>query len=208
MKIKLIEMFSKICLEVFEKSILNYHRKDSVNQFISNPFEKDKIEHLLYHKNWIDTVQWHLEDLIRDPEIDPTEALKLKRTIDSSNQKRTDLVEFIDSFFLDTYRNISPKKGATLNSETPAWAIDRLSILSLKIFHMKEQANRAGASQKHLEDCSKKLNVLKQQKIDLCTSIDELISDIESGNKYMKTYKQMKMYNDEDLNPVLYNLKK
>ncbi len=208
MKIKLIEMFSKICLEVFEKSILNYHSKDSVNQFISNPFEKDKIEHLLYHKNWIDTVQWHLEDLIRDPEIDPTEALKLKRTIDSSNQKRTDLVEFIDSFFLDTYRNISPKKGATLNSETPAWAIDRLSILSLKIFHMKEQANRAGASQKHLEDCSKKLNVLKQQKIDLCTSIDELISDIESGNKYMKTYKQMKMYNDEDLNPVLYNLKK
>ncbi len=208
MKIKLIEMFSKICLEVFEKSILNYHSKDSVNQFISNPFEKDKIEHLLYHKNWIDTVQWHLEDLIRDPEIDPTEALKLKRTIDSSNQKRTDLVEFIDGFFLDIYRNISPKKGATLNSETPAWAIDRLSILSLKIFHMKEQANRAGASQKHLEDCSKKLNVLKQQKIDLCTSIDELISDIESGNKYMKTYKQMKMYNDEDLNPVLYNLKK
>ena len=201
-------MFSKICLEVFEKSISNYHVKDSVNQALSNPFEKDKIEHLLYHKNWIDTVQWHLEDLIRDPEIDPTEALKLKRTIDSSNQKRTDLVEFIDSFFLDTYNNISPKKEATLNSETPAWAIDRLSILSLKIFHMNEEANRSGANQKHQEECAKKLNVLKEQNIDLCTSIDELIFDIESGNKYMKTYKQMKMYNDEDLNPVLYNLKK
>ena len=201
-------MFSKICLEVFEKSISNYHVKDSVNQAQSNPFEKDKIEHLLYHKNWIDTVQWHLEDLIRDPEIDPTEALKLKRTIDSSNQKRTDLVEFIDSFFLDTYNNISPKKEATLNSETPAWAIDRLSILALKIFHMNEEANRVGANQKHQEECAKKLNVLKEQNIDLCTSIDELIFDIESGNKYMKTYKQMKMYNDEDLNPVLYNLKK
>ena len=201
-------MFSKICLEVFEKSISNYHVKDSVNQALSNPFEKDKIEHLLYHKNWIDTVQWHLEDLIRDPEIDPTEALKLKRTIDSSNQKRTDLVEFIDSFFLDTYNNISPKKEATLNSETPAWAIDRLSILALKIFHMNEEANRVGANQKHQEECSKKLNVLKEQNIDLCTSINELIFDIESGNKYMKTYKQMKMYNDEDLNPVLYNLKK
>ena len=201
-------MFSKICLEVFEKSISNYHVKDSVNQALSNPYEKDKIEHLLYHKNWIDTVQWHLEDLIRDPEIDPTEALKLKRTIDSSNQKRTDLVEFIDSFFLDTYNNISPKKEATLNSETPAWAIDRLSILALKIFHMNEEANRVGANQKHQEECAKKLNVLKEQNIDLCTSIDELIFDIESGNKYMKTYKQMKMYNDEDLNPVLYNLKK
>ena len=201
-------MFSKICLEVFEKSISNYHVKDSVNQALSNPFEKDKIEHLLYHKNWIDTVQWHLEDLIRDPEIDPTEALKLKRTIDSSNQKRTDLVEFIDSFFLDTYNNISPKKEATLNSETPAWAIDRLSILALKIFHMNEEANRVGANQKHQEECAKKLNVLKEQNIDLCNSIDELIFDIESGNKYMKTYKQMKMYNDEDLNPVLYNLKK
>ena len=201
-------MFSKICLEVFEKSISNYHVKDSVNQALSNPFEKDKIEHLLYHKNWIDTVQWHLEDLIRDPEIDPTEALKLKRTIDSSNQKRTDLVEFIDSFFLDTYNSISPKKEATLNSETPAWAIDRLSILALKIFHMNEEANRVGANQKHQEECAKKLNVLKEQNIDLCTSIDELIFDIESGNKYMKTYKQMKMYNDEDLNPVLYNLKK
>ena len=153
-------------------------------------------------------MQWHLEDLIRDPEIDPTEALKLKRTIDSSNQKRTDLVEYIDSFFLDTYKSISPKKEATLNSETPAWAIDRLSILSLKIFHMNEEANRIGANQNHLEDCARKLNILKEQNLDLCTSIDELISDIESGNKYMKTYKQMKMYNDEDLNPVLYNLKK
>ena len=208
MNIKVKVMFSKICLDVFEKSVLNYHVKDSVNQAISNPFEKDKIEHLLYHKNWIDTVQWHLEDLIRDPEIDPTEALKLKRTIDSSNQKRTDLVEYIDSFFLDTYKSISPKKEATLNSETPAWAIDRLSILSLKIFHMNEEASRIGANQNNLEECAKKLNILKEQNLDLCTSIDELISEIESGNKYMKTYKQMKMYNDEDLNPVLYNLKK
>ena len=201
-------MFSKQCFEIFEKSIADYHINDLVDQTMSNPFDKKQIEHLLYHKNWIDTVQWHLEDLIRDPEIDPIEALKLKRTIDSSNQKRTDLVEFIDGYFLNKYKNVNPKNGATLNSETPAWAIDRLSILSLKIFHMKEEAHRKGANKQHLDLCKEKLTILKEQKTDLSTAIDQLIFDIESGNKCMKTYKQMKMYNDEELNPVLYNLKK
>ena len=201
-------MFSKLCSKVFSQSIADYHVKNSVNELANNPFKKDQIEHLLYQKNWIDTVQWHLEDLIRDPEINPVEALKLKRTIDQSNQKRTDLVEYIDSYFLDTFKNVKIKPNASFNSESPAWAIDRLSILALKIFHMKEETIRKNASENHIKNCEQKLQVLNQQSDDLCTAIDQLLKDIESGLKYMRTYKQMKMYNDEDLNPVLYKSKK
>ena len=175
---------------------------------IKNPYPKDQFEHLLYQKNWIDTVQWHLEDIIRDPEIEPAEALKIKRVIDASNQKRTDLVEFIDGYFLNKFKDIEPNENATLNSETIAWALDRLSILALKIFHMSEEANRENAEQSHKTSCQNKLDVLNEQKIDLSTAIDQLIQDIEKGNKYMKIYKQMKMYNDEELNPVLYKAKK
>tara|TARA_B110000261_G_C12925282_1_gene294143 strand:+ start:28 stop:633 length:606 start_codon:yes stop_codon:yes gene_type:complete len=201
-------MFSKFCLKVFNQSIEDYHVKNSVNEIANNPYKKDDIEHLLYQKNWIDTVQWHLEDLIRDPEIDPIAALKLKRTIDHSNQQRTDLVEYIDSYFLDTYKKVDIKKEATFNSESPAWAIDRLSILSLKIFHMAEETTRSNASAVHVKNCQEKLDILNQQNQDLCKAIDQLLKDIESGEKYMRTYKQMKMYNDEDLNPVLYKSKK
>ena len=201
-------MFSKLCLKVFSQSIADYHVKNSVNELPNNPFKKDQIEHLLYQKNWIDTVQWHLEDLIRDPEINPVEALKLKRTIDQSNQKRTDLVEYIDSYFLDTYKNVKIKPNASFNSESPAWAIDRLSILALKIFHMQEETIRKNASENHNKNCKQKLQVLNHQSDDLCAAIDQLLKDIESGLKYMRTYKQMKMYNDEDLNPVLYKSKK
>ena len=201
-------MFSKLCSKVFSQSIADYHVKNSVNELPKNPFKKDQIEHLLYQKNWIDTVQWHLEDLIRDPEINPVEALKLKRTIDQSNQKRTDLVEYIDSYFLDTFKNVKIKPNASFNSESPAWAIDRLSILALKIFHMQEETIRKNASENHIKNCEQKLQVLNQQSDDLCTAIDQLLKDIESGLKYMRTYKQMKMYNDEDLNPVLYKSKK
>jgi hypothetical protein len=201
-------MFSKFCLKVFNQSIEDYHVKNSVNEIANNPYKKDDIEHLLYQKNWIDTVQWHLEDLIRDPEIDPIAALKLKRTIDYSNQQRTDLVEYIDSYFLDTYKKVDIKKEATFNSESPAWAIDRLSILSLKIFHMAEETTRSNASAAHVKNCQEKLDILNQQNQDLCKAIDQLLKDIESGEKYMRTYKQMKMYNDEDLNPVLYKSKK
>jgi hypothetical protein len=172
------------------------------------PFNKQEIEYLLYQKNWIDTVQWHLEDLIRDPKINPEEALKLKRTIDASNQKRTDLVEYIDSYFLETYKHVKINDDATFNSESPAWAIDRLSILALKIFHMKEETVRANATQNHVDNCKDKLETLNQQCKDLCRAIDQLLNDIELGNKYMLIYKQMKMYNDEDLNPVLYKSKK
>ena len=201
-------MFSKFCLKVFNQSIEDYHVKNSVNEIANNPYKKDDIEHLLYQKNWIDTVQWHLEDLIRDPEIDPIAALKLKRTIDHSNQQRTDLVEYIDGYFLDTYKKVDIKKEATFNSESPAWAIDRLSILSLKIFHMAEETTRSNASAAHVKNCQEKLDILNQQNQDLCKAIDQLLKDIESGEKYMRTYKQMKMYNDEDLNPVLYKSKK
>jgi hypothetical protein len=198
-------MFSDLCLKVFDQCIVDYHIKNSINENSINPFEKDDIKHLLYQKNWIDTVQWHLEDLIRDPKINPIDALELKRTIDRSNQKRTDLVEYIDSYFLEKYKNVEISNTATFNSESPAWAIDRLSILALKIFHMDEETKRKGASDEHIRNCSTKLQILIQQKEDLCSAIDQLLSDIESGTKYMKTYKQMKMYNDEDLNPVLYN---
>ena len=194
--------------KIFDQSINDYHVKDSIETQIKNPYPKDQFEHLLYQKNWIDTVQWHLEDIIRDPEIEPAEALKIKRVIDASNQKRTDLVEFIDGYFLNKFKDIEPNENATLNSETIAWALDRLSILALKIFHMSEEANRENAEQSHKTSCQNKLDVLNEQKIDLSTAIDQLIQDIEKGNKYMKIYKQMKMYNDEELNPVLYKAKK
>ena len=194
--------------KIFDQSINDYHVQDSIETQIKNPYHKDQFEHLLYQKNWIDTVQWHLEDIIRDPEIEPAEALKIKRVIDASNQKRTDLVEFIDGYFLNKFKDIEPNENATLNSETIAWALDRLSILALKIFHMSEEANRENAEESHKTSCQNKLDVLNEQKIDLSTAIDQLIQDIENGNKYMKIYKQMKMYNDEELNPVLYKAKK
>ena len=201
-------MKSLYFFKIFDRSINDYHVKDSIETQIKNPYPKDQFEHLLYQKNWIDTVQWHLEDIIRDPEIEPAEALKIKRVIDASNQKRTDLVEFIDGYFLNKFKDIEPNENATLNSETIAWALDRLSILALKIFHMSEEANRENAEQSHKTSCQNKLDVLNEQKIDLSTAIDQLIEDIEKGNKYMKIYKQMKMYNDEELNPVLYKAKK
>ncbi len=201
-------MFSKLAYSVFEQSIYDYHQYDNVDQPINNPFPIEQIEHLLYLKNWIDTVQWHFEDIIRDPNIDPEAALTLKRRIDASNQERTDMVEYIDSYFLKKYANIIVKNDAKINSESPAWAIDRLSILALKIFHMKEEANREEASEDHRDKCQSKLNILLEQRTDLTTAIEDLLTDIESGNKFMKVYKQMKMYNDDELNPVLYQNKK
>ena len=201
-------MKSLYFFKIFDQSINDYHVKDSIETQIKNPYPKDQFEHLLYQKNWIDTVQWHLEDIIRDPEIEPAEALRIKRVIDASNQKRTDLVEFIDGYFLNKFKDIEPNENATLNSETIAWALDRLSILALKIFHMSEEANRENAEESHKTSCQNKLDVLNEQKIDLSTAIDQLIQDIEKGNKYIKIYKQMKMYNDEELNPVLYKAKK
>jgi hypothetical protein len=201
-------MFSKLAFSVFEQSISDYHQFDNVDQPINNPFSKDKFEHLLYHKNWIDTVQWHFEDIIRDPNIDPVAALTLKRRIDASNQERTDMVEYIDSYFLQKYNAVTAKNNAKINSESPAWAFDRLSILALKIYHMTEEANRAAASQSHRDNCQIKLNVLLEQRTDLSTAIDDLLLAIENGDKFMKVYKQMKMYNDDELNPVLYQNKK
>ncbi|NVN17046.1 DUF4254 domain-containing protein [Muricauda sp. HICW] len=196
-------MFSDFAFKIFQESIDTYHIKDDVYQEFSNPYPKDKVEHLLYRKNWIDTVQWHYEDIIRDPQINPVAALDLKRKIDASNQDRTDLVEYIDGYFLNKYQSVQVKEGATINTESPAWAIDRLSILALKIYHMQEEVNRSDAPQEHIDKCSAKLAVLLEQKKDLSTAIDQLLADIESGDKYMKVYKQMKMYNDDELNPVL-----
>lgn len=196
-------MFCAVAFPIFEKSIRDYHVHDNVNQAMDNPYAKEKIEHLLYRKNWIDTVQWHYEDIIRDPTIHPEEALKLKRKIDASNQDRTDLVEYIDSYFLKKYNEVNPDADATLNTESPAWAIDRLSILALKIYHMREEAERKDADEAHRTKCAQKLNVLLEQKKDLATAIDQLLHAIENGKKYMKVYKQMKMYNDDELNPIL-----
>jgi len=201
-------MFSKLAYSVFEQSIKDYHQFDNVDQPINNPFPKDKFEHLLYLKNWIDTVQWHFEDIIRDPNIDPVAALTLKRRIDASNQERTDMVEYIDSYFLQKYSHVVVKDEAKINSESPAWAFDRLSILALKIYHMQEEATRPEASQDHRDKCQAKLNILLEQRSDLSTAIDDLLNDIENGDKFMKVYKQMKMYNDDELNPVLYQNKK
>ncbi|MBC7867884.1 MAG: DUF4254 domain-containing protein [Gloeobacteraceae cyanobacterium ES-bin-316] len=198
-------MISSICNNIFEKSINDYHISDHVDTAINNPFEKSSFEHLLYFKNWIDTVQWHLEDLIRDPQIEPAAALQLKRRIDLSNQERTDMVEFIDTYFLEKYKAIAVRENAGINTESPAWAVDRLSILALKIYHMQQEAQRADASEEHREACRNKLAVLLEQRKDLSQAIDNLMNEIRDGLKYMKVYKQMKMYNDESLNPVLYN---
>ncbi|MDG1027921.1 MAG: DUF4254 domain-containing protein [Flavobacteriaceae bacterium] len=195
---------SQLSIKIFKESIEKYHLIDQVDQAFENPYQADSLEYLLYRKNWIDTVQWHYEDLIRDPEIDPVEGMKLKRLIDASNQDRTDTVEYIDSYFLNQFKDVAVQEDATVNSESPAWALDRLSILELKIYHMDEEANRQEASESHREKCNAKLQVLLTQREDLGSSIDDLLQDIASGSKYMKVYKQMKMYNDEDTNPVLY----
>ena len=201
-------MFTSKSNRIFAQVIDDYHRCDDVDAPVRNPYANGSIEYLLYLKNWLDTVQWHLEDIIRDPNIDPVEALKIKRRIDRSNQERTDMVEYIDSYFLDLYKDVRVAADATVNTESPAWAIDRLSILALKIYHMACEAERTDVGDAHRAACRKKLDVLLAQQVDLSGAIEELIGDIEAGRKYMKTYKQMKMYNDPALNPVLYGQKK
>ena len=195
---------SKKAIKIFEKSVNDYHVYDDITRNPNNPFENKSFEHLLYEKNWIDTVQWHYEDIIRDPDIDPSEGMKLKRLIDSSNQNRTEMVEYIDSYFLNLYSSVTTRENAKVNTESPAWAIDRLSILILKIYHMEEESNRKDVSEDHRNNCQKKLNVLIEQREDLSESIDQLLIDLSTGIKKMRVYKQMKMYNDESLNPVLY----
>ncbi len=200
--------FTDHCIKIFNQAINDYHLTDDVDCPINNPFTKGSIEHNLYLKCWIDTVQWHLEDLIRDPEINPADALTLKRRIDKSNQDRTDLVEQIDSYFLNYYSQVTLAADARLNTESPAWAIDRLSILILKIYHMQEQVQRTDASEEHLQRCGAKLNVLLEQRTDLSEAINQLLDDLQNGKVRMKVYRQMKMYNDPATNPVLYQQQK
>ena len=199
--------FTEKANKIFNQAINDYHVKDNIDTPINNPFEEGSIENRLYLKCWIDTVQWHFEDIIRDPQIDPAEALLLKRRIDKSSQDRTDLVEQIDSYFREIYKDVKVQDDARINTESPAWAVDRLSILALKIYHMKEQVERPEASAEHKAKCQSKLDVLLEQQVDLSTAIDQLLEDIEAGRKYMKVYRQMKMYNDPSTNPVLYNQK-
>lgn len=199
--------FTEHANKIFNEAIRDYHVSDNVDTKISNPYPEGTIDNILYLKNWIDTVQWHLEDIIRDPAIDPSAGMTIKHRIDKSNQDRTDLVEQIDSYFLEKYKNVKTLPDATINTESPAWAIDRLSILALKIYHMREEAMRTDATEEHKRKCRAKLNVLLEQQTDLGEAIDELLADIEAGRKYMKVYRQMKMYNDADTNPVLYGKK-
>lgn len=202
-------MFSDKANKIFQTVIDQYHVINTVDQSFENTYDRNTnlIEHLLYRKCWIDTVQWHYEDIIRDPQINPVAALTLKRKIDASNQDRTDMVEYVDGYFLDQYSDVSVKNSARINTESPAWAIDRLSILALKIYHMNEEATRTDASPDHINACQKKLSILLEQRVDLSTALDQLLEDISKGDKYMKVYKQMKMYNDDELNPVLRALK-
>ncbi len=193
---------------IFDKSIVDYHKHNDINREPQNPYTEGSFQFILYNKNWIDDIQWHLEDIIRDPEINPVEALKIKRRIDRLNQQRTDMVEMIDTYFLEKFQDVEVKHGATLNTETPAWAIDRLSILALKIYHMQAEAQREGADPEHIARCKGKLEVLLSQREDLSSAIDRLLEEIQNGDKYMKTYRQMKMYNDPSLNPVLYGTKR
>ena len=197
---------SKTCNYIFQQVIDDYHLQDFVDAIKSNPYNSsNSFDKMIYDKCWIDTIQWHLEDIIRVPDISPDDALKIKRRIDSSNQDRTDMVEELDDYLFDQYSNSSPSKHAKLNTETPAWAIDRLSILSLKIYHMNEEANRKSASDEHRKKCSEKLNNLLIQRENLSKAIDQLLENISNGSVIISTYKQMKMYNDESLNPELYS---
>lgn len=200
--------FADKCYKVFEQSTVAYHVTDNVDAPCNNPFAQGSIEQTLYAKNWIDAVQWHLEDIIRNPDIDPVEALALKRRIDHSNQDRTDMVEELDTYFRNKYANVNVLPDATINTESPAWALDRLSILALKIYHMQQEVNRSDADRAHIDRCQAKLDVLTEQRSDLVTAINQLLADIEAGRKYMKVYRQMKMYNDPATNPVLYGAKK
>ncbi len=197
--------FTQLSNPIFVQAINDYHLTDNIDTPINNPYPEGSIENRLYLKCWIDTVQWHFEDIIRDPQIDPAEALVLKRRIDKSNQDRTDLVEQIDTYFREKYADVRVLPDARINTESPAWAVDRLSILALKIYHMREQAERPDASAEHRAKCQAKLGVLLEQQVDLSTAIDQLLEDIEAGRKYMKVYRQMKMYNDPATNPVLYS---
>ncbi len=199
--------FAQAANDVFNRSTDDYHVTDHVDTPITNPYAEGSIEHTLYAKNWIDAVQWHLEDIIRDPQIDPVEALALKRRIDRSNQDRTDMVEELDTYFRNKYADVKVAADATINTESPAWALDRLSILALKIYHMLAEVNRTDASAEHVAKCRAKLDVLLEQRVDLTTAIDQLLDDIAAGRKYMKVYRQMKMYNDPSTNPVLYGNK-
>jgi hypothetical protein len=193
-----------ICNNLFDKCIEHYHDLDSVAQAFEPYSHGSEIEQLLYRKCWIDTVQWHYEDLIRDPEIDPEDGMKLKRLIDASNQNRTDMVEQIDDWFLLQFEGVTEINNATVNTESPAWVVDRLSILALKIYHMQEQVARDKVKPEHVEAAKAKLSILTEQQADLSTSFDQLLSDIGSGNRRMKVYRQMKLYNDPTTNPVLY----
>ena len=199
--------FTEHANQIFVQTIKDYHVTDNVDTPIKNPYQEGTIDNALYQKCWIDTVQWHYEDIIRDPDIDPIEALALKRRIDRSNQDRTDLVEQIDTYFRQTYSDVKTLPTARLNTESPAWAIDRLSILALKIYHMQEQVQRTDATPEHLQRCQAKLDVLLEQQVDLSTAIDHLLEDIQAGRIYMKVYRQMKMYNDPSTNPILYQKK-
>ena len=200
--------FTQQANHIFNQAIRDYHLTDNVDTPIKNPYDRDSIDYSLYLKCWIDTVQWHYEDIIRNPHIDPTEALALKRRIDHSNQDRTDLVESIDSYFRQIFSDVTPMADARLNTESPAWAVDRLSILALKIYHMREQVERQDASAEHKARCQAKLDVLLEQQKDLSLAIDQLLEDYKDGRKVMKVYRQMKMYNDPSTNPVLYKQSK
>ncbi len=200
--------FTENCYKIFEQSVADYHIDDNVDAPSRQPYAEGTIEAVLYAKNRIDAVQWHLEDIIRDPDIDPVAALALKRRIDKSNQDRTDMVEELDSYFRSKYADVVVLGNATINTESPAWALDRLSILALKIYHMKAETDRTDATEEHRARCAAKLAVLEEQRADLISAVDTLLDDIAAGRKYMKVYRQMKMYNDVDTNPVLYAGKK
>ena len=201
-------MISTTANSIFQRAITDYHVFDAIDHPMANPYDSNTLEHLLYLKCWIDTAQWHMEDVVRNPEIDPKDGLCWKRRIDKQNQVRTDTVEYIDSYYLQLFASVTPAPNAKINTESPAWAIDRLSILALKIYHMEQETLRTDVDQAHMEACQQKLDVLLEQRKDLSQSIDELLADIEAGRKYMKAYKQMKMYNDPNLNPVLYGAQK
>jgi len=196
--------FSACCLDIFKACTRDYHARDEVDAQEQNPYARGTMAALLYTKHWVDVVQWHLEDIIRDPEIDAGEALRVKRRIDELNQWRTELVELLDDRLAKEYEGVKLQPGARLNTESLAWAMDRLSILELKLFHMEQESCREGVPETHVQCCVDRVAVLAEQQADLMKAIDQLFEDLRTGRRYVRVYRQFKMYNDPMLNPVLY----
>ena len=196
---------------MFKASELLEQQLNEVAQWHVKAPEPDYVEasdfpNLVSMQHYVNFELWHQEDMARDPDATDSKIAAVKRAIDVLNQRRNDMIEQMDQYLLDELqkKKINYTSETEMNSETPGSIIDRLSINALKIYHMDEEIQRLDVTDEHRKKCSGKLSVLQDQRNDLKKSLETLLADLSSGKKRLKVYQQMKMYNDENLNPVLY----